>query len=90
MCLSIFMDWVDKYITEIEDQGCTRIACISRGLFDMHVWKETHYEIPLWMVFFYPKEVAYHIPYGSENKGPYSSIEWVDRDIFGMKTLGGK
>ena len=35
----LFMDWVDKYITEIEDQGCTRIACISRGLFDMHTLK---------------------------------------------------
>ena len=46
----LFMDWVDKYITKIEDQGCTRISCINRGLFDMHAWMETPYEIPLWMV----------------------------------------
>ena len=30
------------------------------------------------------------IPYGSENKSLYSSIDWVNRNIFGMKTLGGK
>ena len=34
--------------------------------------------------------MADYIPYESENKIPYSSIDWVDRDIFGMKTLGGK
>ena len=43
----LFMDWVDKYITEIEDQGCTRIAFISRGLFNMYTWKETPYDITL-------------------------------------------
>ena len=32
-----------------------------------------------------------HIPYGSTNKkGPYSSIDWVDRDTWGMKMGGGK
>ena len=31
-----------------------------------------------------------HIPYGSANKIPYSSIDWVDRDTLGMKTVGGK
>ena len=46
----LFVYWVDKYITKIEGQGCTRIACINRGLFDMHAWMETPYEIPLWMV----------------------------------------
>ena len=54
----LFMDWVDKYITKIEDQGCTRIACINRGLFDMHAWKETPYETTLWMVYFSLEEVA--------------------------------
>ena len=34
--------------------------------------------------------MADQIPYGSENKSLYSSIDWVDRNIFGMKTLGGK
>ena len=46
----LFMDWVDKNIIEIDDQGCTRIACISGGLYGTHAWKETHYDIPLWMV----------------------------------------
>ena len=86
----LFMDWVDKYITKIEDQGCTRIAYINRGLFGMHAWKETPYDITLWMIYSDPKEVADYIPYGSQNKIPYSSTDWVDRDIFGMKTLGCK
>ena len=34
--------------------------------------------------------MAEQIPYGSENKSLYSSIDWVDRNIFGMKNLGGK
>ena len=37
-------------------------------------------------VLFSTKEMDDHIPYGSTNKSPYSSIDWVDRDIFGMKT----
>ena len=41
----LFMDWIDKIITEIEDQGCTRIACISKGLSNTHASKETNYEI---------------------------------------------
>ena len=36
------------------------------------------------------EEVVDHIPYGSANKSPYSSIDSVDKDIFGMKTLGSK
>ena len=48
----LFMYWVDKYITKIKDQGCTKIACINRGLFDMHAWKETNYDITLWMVYY--------------------------------------
>ena len=31
-----------------------------------------------------------HIPYGSTNKIPYSSIDQVDRDIIEIKTLGSK
>ena len=31
-----------------------------------------------------------NIPYGSANKIPYSSIDWVDRDTLGMKIVGGK
>ena len=44
-----FIDWVGKYITEMEDQGCTRIACISRGLFDMYTLKGKPHKLPLWM-----------------------------------------
>ena len=41
------MYWVGKNILEIEDEGCTRIACISKGLSDTHASKEKHYEITL-------------------------------------------
>ena len=27
------MDWVAKYIMEMKDQGCTRIACMGMKLF---------------------------------------------------------
>ena len=84
------MDWVDKYITKIEDQRCTRITCITEGLFDTHAWKERHYQKPLWLVESDLEEVTRHIPYGSANKIPYSSIDWVDRDIIGIHTVGGK
>ena len=86
----LFRDWVTKNITEIEDKRCTRIACIGEGLSDTYAWEETHSDNPLWMLDYDPKEVADHIPYGSTNKSPYSSIDWVDRDIIEIKTLGGK
>ena len=86
----LFMDWVDKNIIEIEDQGCTRIACISERLSDKHAWKEMRYCMPLWIVEYDLEEFSDHIPYGSKNKIPYSSIDWVDRDTLGMKTVGGK
>ena len=41
-------------------------------------------------VFFSTRKMDDNIPYGLANKSAYSSIDWVDRDIFGMKTLGGK
>ena len=41
-------------------------------------------------VFFSTRKMADHIPYGSTNKIPYSSIYWVDRDVIELKTLGGK
>ena len=46
----LFMDWVDKNITKIEDQRCTRIAYTGEGLSDTYDWKETHSHNPLWMV----------------------------------------
>ena len=84
------MDWVNKNITEIEDQRCTRIACTSEGLSNTYDWKETHYDNPLWMVESDPKEVVYHIPYGSSNKIHFSSIDWMDRDTLGTKMVVGK
>ena len=33
----LFMDWVNKNITEIEDQRCIRIACTGEGF--SHQWK---------------------------------------------------
>ena len=41
-------------------------------------------------VFFSFINMAENIQYGSENKILYSSIDLVERNIFGMKTLGGK
>ena len=43
----LFMDWVDKNITKIEDQRCTRIACTGEGLSNTYAWKETHSDNPL-------------------------------------------
>ena len=61
------MDWVDKNIIEIEDQGCTRIACIIEGLSDTHAWRETYYHTTLWMVESHIEEEDDNIPYVSEN-----------------------
>ena len=41
-------------------------------------------------VFFSTINMVDHIPYGSTNKIPYSSIDWVDRDIFGVKNVEGE
>ena len=56
----------------------------------MHALKGKPHEFPLLVVDSSPEEVDDHIPYGSTNKSPYSSIDWVDRDIIEIKTLGGK
>ena len=66
----LFRDWVTKIITEIEDKRWIRIACTGEGLSITYAWEETHSENPLWMVESDRKEVADHIPYGSENKIP--------------------
>ena len=44
-CTSI--DWVDKYIIEMNDQGCTRIAWIGKELFDIHILEERPRELPI-------------------------------------------
>ena len=41
-------------------------------------------------VFFSTIKMADHITYGSANKIPCSSIDWVDRGTLGMETVGGK
>ena len=42
-----FMYWVGKYITEMEDQGCTIISWIDKGLFNMHTLKGKPHELLL-------------------------------------------
>ena len=41
-------------------------------------------------VFLSTKMRSYQIPYGLTNKIPYSSIDWVDRDTFEVKNVGGE
>ena len=41
-------------------------------------------------VFFSTRKMDDNIPYGLENKSAYSSIDWVDRDTFGVKNVGGE
>ena len=41
-------------------------------------------------VFFSTIKMADHINYGSANKIPYSSIDWVDRGTFEVKNAGGE
>ena len=47
-------------------------------------------EIPLWGQEMILKEVVSFAPLGLANKSVYSSINWVDRGIIQIKTLGGK
>ena len=86
----LLKDWLAKIITEIEDKRCTRISCTNEGLSDTYAWEETHSDNSLWVVESHLEEVADHIPYGSKNKIPCSSIDWVDRDTLGIKDVGGK
>ena len=44
----LYMDLIDKYITEMEDQGCTKLACIDREMFYIHSLKEIYHELPIW------------------------------------------
>ena len=32
----------------MEVQGCTKLACIDRKLFDMHALEERPHELPIW------------------------------------------
>ena len=60
----VLMGWVDKYVTEIEDQGRTIIACINRRLFNMHTLKGKPPNISLWLVDSSIEDVFDHITYG--------------------------
>ena len=42
------MDLVDKYITEMESQGCTSLARIYRKWFGVHALEEIPHDIPIW------------------------------------------
>ena len=52
--------------------------------------EEGPHELPMWKGDFTSEYVADYIPCRSENKSTYSSIEWVDRCLTKMDTLGGK
>ena len=39
------MDWLDKYITKMESQGCTSFSSIYKELFDMHSSEERPHEV---------------------------------------------
>ena len=52
--------------------------------------EERPHKLPMWKGVFFLEEVDDHIPYVSANKIPYSSIDWVDRDIIEINSLGGK
>ena len=44
----LFKELVDKYIIEMEDQGCTKHTCIGREIFGMHSLKEISHKLPVW------------------------------------------
>ena len=52
--------------------------------------EEGPHELPMWEGNFNLEDVADYIPFKSENQSAYPCIDWVDRDIIGIKTVGGK
>ena len=44
----IFKELIYKYIIEMEDQGCTKLSCVSREWFDMHSLEERPHKMPVW------------------------------------------
>ena len=72
----LFMDWVDKYITKTEAQGCTSLACICKELLDMHALKKRLHELSIWRKYLYLKKVVDYISHRSTSQSVYSSIGW--------------
>ena len=84
----LFIDWIDKYITGMEAQGCTSLARIYTKMFDMHSLKERIHDFPISRKYLDLNKVAYYISYGSANKIYYSSIYCVDRGIMEIQKFG--
>ena len=82
-------DWISEYIVEIETQGCTCLACKCKEYFLRHALEEGTHDLPIWKGDFTSEDVADYIPCRSENKSVYLSIEWVDRCLIEIDTLGG-
>ena len=79
------MDWIDKYITEMEAHGCTSLACICKELFYMHPLEERPPELPIWKEDLYLKKVDDYISHRSAIQSVYSSMDWVDGYIAKME-----
>ena len=82
-------DWINEYIVEIGNQGFQSLACKCKDFFPMLDLEGPH-DIPMWKGSLNSQDVAYYIPCISEKKFAYLSIEWVDRCIIEINTLGGK
>ena len=52
--------------------------------------EEGPHDIPMWKGNFTFEDVADYIPCKSKNQSAYPCIEWVDRCLTEMETLGGK
>ena len=52
--------------------------------------KEGPHELPMWKVNFTLEYVVDYITCKLENQSAYPCIDWVGRDIIGIKTVGGK
>ena len=83
-------DWIDKYLTEMEVQGCISFSCIYREFFDMHALEERPQEIPIWIEYLAMKRVSDYIPHKLESHIFYSSMDWVDEYISKMEIHQGE
>ena len=81
---------INKYITEMEVQGCTSFSCIYRDLFDMHELDDRPHEIPIWREYLALKRAADYIPHKSARQIFYSSMNWVYEYIAKMEIHQGK
>ena len=74
----------------MEDQGCTKLACISREWFDMHALEERPQELPIWNEDLDLKKVADYISNILAIQSVYLSMDWVDRYITKREIHRGK